>query len=45
MEKRKILLVEDERKIADTPKFGLSEFGFDVGVAYDGTFGYYLFNA
>ena len=39
MEKRKILIVEDEKKIADTLKFGLSEFGFHVEVAYDGTLG------
>lgn len=45
METRKILIVEDERKIADTLKFGLSEFGFQVEVAYDGTLGYHLFNA
>jgi DNA-binding response OmpR family regulator len=42
---RRILIVEDERKIADTLKFGLSEFGFYVEVAYDGTLGYHLFNA
>lgn len=45
METRKILIVEDEKKIADTLKFGLSEFGFFVEVAYDGTLGYHLFNA
>ena len=45
MEPRKILIVEDERKIADTIKFGLSEFGFEVEIAYDGTMGYHLFNA
>lgn len=45
METRKILIVEDERKIADTLKFGLSEFGFYVEVAYDGTLGFHLFNA
>lgn len=45
METRKILIVEDERKIADTLKFGLSEFGFLVEVAYDGTLGYQLFSA
>lgn len=45
MEERKILIVEDERKIADTLKFGLSEFGFHVEVAYDGTIGYHLFNS
>ncbi len=45
MEPRKILIVEDEKKIADTMKFGLSEFGFQVEVAYDGIVGYHLFNA
>jgi DNA-binding response OmpR family regulator len=45
MDDRKILIVEDEKKIADLIKFGLSEFGFDVQVAYDGTLGYHLFHA
>jgi two-component system, OmpR family, copper resistance phosphate regulon response regulator CusR len=45
METRNILIVEDEKKIADTLKFGLSEFGFSVEVAYDGNLGYHLFNA
>jgi len=45
MEERKILIVEDEKKIADLLKFGLGEFGFDVQVAYDGTLGYHLFHA
>ena len=45
MENRKILIVEDEKKIADTLKFGLSEFGFHVEVAYNGTLGYHLFNS
>ncbi|MEO7264413.1 MAG: response regulator transcription factor [Ferruginibacter sp.] len=43
MEGRKILIVEDEQKIADTLKFGLTEIGFDVEVAYDGKLGYNLF--
>ena len=30
MEASKILIVEDERKIADTLKFGLTEIGFYV---------------
>jgi two-component system, OmpR family, copper resistance phosphate regulon response regulator CusR len=42
---RKILIVEDEKKIADTLKFGLDEIGFDVQVAYDGKLGYHLFCA
>lgn len=45
MEERKILIVEDERKIADTLKFGLIEKGYFVEVAYDGTIGYRLFQA
>jgi two-component system, OmpR family, copper resistance phosphate regulon response regulator CusR len=36
--------VEDEQKIADTLKFGLSENGFKVEVAYDGKLGYRLFS-
>ena len=45
MDTRKILIVEDEKKIADTLKFGLTEVGFHVEVAYDGTLGHHLFNA
>ncbi len=45
MEERKILIVEDERKIADTLKFGLVEKGYFVEVAYDGTIGYRLFQS
>jgi two-component system copper resistance phosphate regulon response regulator CusR len=44
MEDIKILVVEDEQKIADTLKFGLSENGFQVEVAYDGKLGYRLFS-
>jgi DNA-binding response OmpR family regulator len=39
------LIVEDERKIADTLRFGLDEIGFDVKLAYDGKVGYHLFCA
>ena len=42
---RNILIVEDEKKIADTLKFGLDEIGFSVEVAYDGKLGYHLFCA
>jgi two-component system copper resistance phosphate regulon response regulator CusR len=42
VEERKILVVEDERKIADTLKMGLTENGFHVEVAYDGKIGYQL---
>ena len=45
MEERKILLVEDELKIADTLKLGLTENGYYVEVAYDGTIGYKLFTS
>ena len=45
MEAGKILIVEDEKKIADTLKFGLSEIGFSVETAYDGKLGYHLFCA
>lgn len=42
IEERKILVVEDEKKIADTLHLGLSENGFYVEVAYDGKIGYQL---
>jgi len=42
MEQR-ILLVEDEQKIADTLKLGLTENGYTVEVAYDGNVGLKLF--
>jgi two-component system, OmpR family, copper resistance phosphate regulon response regulator CusR len=42
-EERKILLVEDEQKIADTLKLGLTENGYEVNVAYDGVTGWQLF--
>lgn len=44
MEERKILIVEDEQKIADTLRQGLTENGFVAEVAYDGNIGYKLFN-
>lgn len=43
MEERKILLVEDEHKIADALKQGLTEKGFIIEVAYDGNTGYEKF--
>jgi DNA-binding response OmpR family regulator len=43
MDERKILLVEDEQKIADTLKMGLTEDGYYVETAYDGTIGWKLF--
>ena len=41
-DERNILIVEDEKKIADTLKMGLTENGFYVEVAYDGKIGYQL---
>lgn len=43
MEERKILLVEDEQKIADALKMGLTEAGYLADVAYDGAIGWKLF--
>jgi two-component system copper resistance phosphate regulon response regulator CusR len=45
MEERKILIVEDEKKIATTLKKGLTEIGYDVDVAFDGLIGKRLFFA
>lgn len=45
MDERKILLVEDEQKIADTLKLGLTENGYNVDVAYDGKIGLKLFES
>ena len=39
MAERRILIVEDERKIADTLKHGLTEYGYYTEVAYDGIIG------
>jgi two-component system, OmpR family, copper resistance phosphate regulon response regulator CusR len=39
MPERRILIVEDERKIADTLKLGLTEYGYCTEVAYDGIIG------
>lgn len=43
MDEIRILLVEDEARIADTLRFGLSENGYEVVVAYDGKIGYRIF--
>lgn len=40
-----ILIVEDERKIADSLKQGLTENGFEVEVAYDGAIGWKIFKS
>lgn len=45
MDERRILLVEDEARIADTLRMGLVENGYDVEVAYDGKLGYKLFQS
>ena len=45
MEERKILIVEDEKKIADTIKLGLTENGYQIDVAYDGNIGHKLYTA
>ena len=43
MEDRKLLVVEDEQKIADTLKLGLTENGYIVDTAYDGNIGLKLY--
>jgi DNA-binding response OmpR family regulator len=43
MEVEKLLIIEDEPKIADTLQLGLSENGYDADVAYDGIQGQQLF--
>jgi len=43
MEERKVLIIEDEQKIADTIKFGLTENGFSTEAAYDGKIGLQMF--
>jgi len=45
MEERNILIVEDEVRIADTLRVGLTENGYDVEVAYDGRLGHKLFQS
>lgn len=43
MDERRLLLVEDEQKIADTLKMGLTESGYSMEAAYDGAIGWKLF--
>jgi DNA-binding response OmpR family regulator len=43
MEEIKILLIEDEKKIADALRSGLEENGYATHVAYDGDMGYRMF--
>ena len=45
MAETKILLVEDEKKIAETLRKGLTEQHYEVDVAYDGAVGKKLFDA
>ncbi|GAA4324030.1 response regulator transcription factor [Flaviaesturariibacter amylovorans] len=45
MNNPKILIVEDEQKIADALRQGLAEHGYDVQVAYDGRLALKLFSA
>jgi DNA-binding response OmpR family regulator len=45
MEERKILIVEDEKKIATTLKKGLTENGYYVDLAFDGQIGKRMFFA
>lgn len=45
MDERRILIVEDEQKIANTLKLGLSEHGYEVEVGYDGQTGLRLFES
>lgn len=45
MEERRILIVEDEKKIALTLKKGLTEHGYNVDLAFDGLIGQRLFFA
>jgi DNA-binding response OmpR family regulator len=44
MKEEKILIVEDEKKIADSLQLGFKEQGFAADVAYDGTIGYKMFS-
>ena len=45
MEERRILVIEDEQKIADTLQQGLREHGYTVDVAYDGKKGLSAFES
>jgi len=44
-EERTILVIEDEQKIADTLKLGLTENGYTAEVAYDGNIGWKIFQS
>jgi DNA-binding response OmpR family regulator len=45
MDEKKILLVEDEPRIADTLRMGLVENDFEIEIAYDGHLGLKLFQS
>ncbi len=45
MDAKKILLVEDEPRIADTLRIGLIEIGYEIEIAYDGKLGLQLFRS
>jgi two-component system copper resistance phosphate regulon response regulator CusR len=45
MEELNLLLIEDEKKIADTLKLGLEEHGYHVKIAYTGKAGLQLFKS
>lgn len=42
---KKILVIEDEKRIAELLQKGLTEFGYDVTLAFDGDMGQRLFNS
>jgi len=44
-EERKLLIIEDEKKIANTLKKGLTENGYHVDIAFDGIIGKRLFDS
>lgn len=44
MQDTRILLIEDEKKIADTLSKGLKELDYEVETAYDGAIGFRMFN-
>jgi two-component system, OmpR family, copper resistance phosphate regulon response regulator CusR len=45
MDSRRLLIVEDEQKIADALRMGLVENGYEVEVAYDGKIGFRMFES
>jgi len=45
MEAIRVLLIEDEKKIADTLAKGLRELDYEVAIAYDGKIGLRIFES